>query len=121
MYHRRCRRFIRVAPFLLGAFIFSVVYIYYEGIYDQVYIFYLEKLQRDGPVRSSFIRTFNSTCSAEADSRGPGQKVIAYSIYGDFSDSSTARRYLSPLEKTVNQVIPAFFPGKKFEKINKYT
>lgn len=49
---------------------------------------------------------FNSTCSL----RGPHQKVIAYSIYGDFSLVGVVRKYLIPLKETLRR-IPSIYPG----------
>ena len=54
---------------------------------------------------------FSSTCSANADHRGPHQKVISYSIYGNFSNVDMAVRYLSPLNITIN-TIPQIYPGR---------
>jgi hypothetical protein len=45
-----------------------------------------------------------------ADLRGPHQKVIGYSIYGDFSQTATADRYLTPLAETLKDIALAY-PG----------
>jgi hypothetical protein len=53
---------------------------------------------------------FNSTCSCTADLLGPHQKVIAYSIYGDFSRVDVVRKYLQPFKETLKR-IPSIYPG----------
>lgn len=53
---------------------------------------------------------FNSTCGHASDLRGPNQKVIAYSIYGDFSRLELVRKYLHPFRETLN-MIPLIYPG----------
>ena len=55
---------------------------------------------------------FNSTCSRAAHHRGPRQKVIAYSIYGDFSRTEIVGKYLKPFRETIKD-IPIIYPGKK--------
>jgi hypothetical protein len=45
-----------------------------------------------------------------ADLRGPHQKVIGYSIYGDFSQTDKADRYLQPLAETLKDIALAY-PG----------
>jgi hypothetical protein len=57
-------------------------------------------------------KSFNSTCSLAADGRGPNQKVIGYSIYGNLSQSHVFRQYLKPFIKTLKE-IPNRYPGKK--------
>lgn len=52
----------------------------------------------------------NSLCSSDADRRGPHQKVISYSIYGDFSRPDVANKYLKPFRNTINE-IPVIYPG----------
>ncbi|XP_046640887.1 uncharacterized protein LOC124326218 [Daphnia pulicaria] len=54
--------------------------------------------------------SFKSSCSLAADLRGPHQKVIGYSIYGDFSQTATADRYLTPLAETLKDIALAY-PG----------
>lgn len=58
---------------------------------------------------------FNSTCSRAADRRGPHQKVISYSIYGDFSQPDIVRKYLKPFRETI-KTIPVIYPGKPKRK-----
>jgi hypothetical protein len=53
---------------------------------------------------------YNSLCSSDADRRGPHQKVISYSIYGDFSRSEVVEKYLNPFRKTII-AIPVIYPG----------
>jgi hypothetical protein len=61
----------------------------------------------------SFGQLFNSTCSHAADRRGPHQKVISYSLYGDFSRVEVAQKYLFPLINTIS-LIPYIYPGNNF-------
>ena len=55
--------------------------------------------------------SFVSYCSLEADKRGPHQNVIAFSLYGDFSNSTYATRYLDPFKMTI-QNISQVYPSK---------
>jgi hypothetical protein len=52
-----------------------------------------------------------STCSHAAYQRGPHQKIIAYSIYGDFSRAEVSGKYLKPFRETI-KMIPIIYPGK---------
>jgi hypothetical protein len=54
--------------------------------------------------------SYNSTCSSSADKRGPHQRVIAYSLYGDLSREDVFHKYLSPLKRTIS-LIPLIYPG----------
>jgi hypothetical protein len=60
------------------------------------------------------VATFNSTCSLEADQRGPNQKVIGYSIFGNLSQPHIFLQYLKPFIKTLTE-IPIRYPGKSNE------
>ena len=51
-----------------------------------------------------------STCGCRADRRGFHQKVVAYSLYGNFSDEKTYQRYVEPLVNVIDQV-RSYFPG----------
>jgi hypothetical protein len=53
----------------------------------------------------------SSTCSLTADLRGAHQKVIGYSLYGDFSNDHVYRKYLKPFTETLRS-IPIRYPGK---------
>lgn len=55
--------------------------------------------------------SFISTCSHAADTRGPHQQVISYSLYGNLLRVDIAQKYLIPLMKTVGEV-PEIYPGK---------
>ena len=57
------------------------------------------------------VPSFNSTCSLEADRRGPNQKVIGYSLFGNLSNPHIFRQYLKPFVKTLKE-IPLRYPGK---------
>ena len=93
----------------------TAVFMWREPIYDEINMFYLENLQAQLVAtfenRSS---AFKSTCSLAADRRGPGQKIISFSIYGNFSDQHFDNRYLNPLKETVNTVIPQLYPGVNY-------
>lgn len=53
-----------------------------------------------------------STCSCQADRRGFGQKVVSYSLYGDYAtDQDSYDRYLLPM-KNVAEVIHQSYPGR---------
>lgn len=54
---------------------------------------------------------FKSTCSYSADQRGPNQRIISYSIYGNFSHENLFRKYLIPFKDTLKS-IPSIYPGK---------
>ena len=54
---------------------------------------------------------FVSFCSREADRRGLRQNVIAYSLYGDFSNPKVFARYVDPLKLILANISQAF-PGK---------
>lgn len=62
---------------------------------------------------------YNSLCSFYADRRGPHQKVISYSIYGDFSLTDVVNKYLKPFGNTINE-IPVIYPGKHSSYTYKY-
>ncbi|XP_032798069.1 uncharacterized protein LOC116934719 isoform X2 [Daphnia magna] len=53
---------------------------------------------------------FDSTCSRAADQRGPHQKIISYSIYGNFCRAEIAKKYLKPFIQTLTR-IPSVYPG----------
>ena len=56
----------------------------------------------------------SSLCSCESDNRGFNQNVIAFSLYGNFSDPRHYERYVNPMKsilETINQV----YPGKLFQ------
>jgi hypothetical protein len=55
--------------------------------------------------------SFNTTCSLTADRRGPNQKVIGYSIFGNLSHPNVFHQYLKPFLKTLEE-IPLRYPGK---------
>jgi hypothetical protein len=58
-----------------------------------------------------FQQYFNSTCSLAADRRGPKQKIISYSLFGNLSKTDIAQTYLYPLRNTI-RLIPRIYPGK---------
>ena len=52
--------------------------------------------------------SFVSYCSSKADSRGAHQNVIAFSFYGDFSNSTFVIRYLEPLKMSLQNISQAY-------------
>lgn len=64
------------------------------------------------------IRDFNnslclssiSTCSCEADLRGPNQSVVSFSLYGDLTDPAVSDRYIRPL-RALTANISRIYPG----------
>lgn len=61
---------------------------------------------------------FVSMCGGNADDRGPHQKVIAYSLYGNFSMKTVLDRYFNPFKVTIDAV-HQYFPGNHFcDKVN---
>jgi hypothetical protein len=56
---------------------------------------------------------YNSTCSLASDKRGPHQRVIAYSLYGNFSLADVSNKYFEPLKNTIS-LIPRIYPGNFF-------
>lgn len=114
----RHRTLFRSVICVVGIVLSLVLYLYYETINDELHLFYLESLRwRSTPFKKVIIGGYgddtnlNSTCGPEADSRGSGQKVIAYAIYGSFSESHIINRYLTPLRDTVNHEVPKLYPG----------
>lgn len=61
--------------------------------------------------------TVESLCSAEADERGAGQNVVAYSLFGRPGESENIlRRYFSALQSRAERVAQVY-PGKNFQAI----
>lgn len=77
-------------------------------IYDSYLNYYLQDTSAGTQLDNDY--SFNSTCSRAADERGPNQRVIAYSLYGDFSREDVFHKYLSPLKRTIS-LIPLIYPG----------
>jgi len=93
---------------VVGIVLSLVLYLTYEAINDELHFFYQENLRWRNYINTNLN---TSTCGPEANSRGAGQKVIAYAIYGSFSDSHITKRYLTPLWDTVNHEVPKLYPG----------
>lgn len=60
-------------------------------------------------VRTSSMR-LKSTCSEQADLRGPNQRIISYSVYGNLSDPYIIQRYLKPMLSNIEN-IHELYPG----------
>lgn len=106
-----CNRFgsyQRLPLFVLTFTYVLLVLISFKLVIEPIQISYLN-LEERKPL---------STCSLTADRRGPHQKVIAYSIYGDFSQKEVVNRYLKPLRETI-KTIPSIYPGSPNFEIKK--
>lgn len=53
---------------------------------------------------------FFSMCSCKADNRGYHQNVIAFSIYGNFSNPGTVYRYIEPMKLILDKIVHSY-PG----------
>jgi hypothetical protein len=109
-----CKRYFFI---LVGLSIFFGIYYLQQSL--------LAKAAKSGDGRREFLLTepsnrriatttsysSSSTCSLTADLRGAHQKVIGYSIYGDFSRDYVYRKYLKPFTETLRS-IPIRYPGK---------
>ncbi len=58
---------------------------------------------------------FVSLCSSKADNHGLHQKVIAFSLYGNFSNEKIFYRYVNPIKSILNNITETF-PGN-FKKV----
>jgi hypothetical protein len=59
---------------------------------------------RDLMVESDYSDPVMSYCSKKADSRGPHQNVIAYSLYGNFSDPKHFVRYTGAIKYILSNI-----------------
>lgn len=50
------------------------------------------------------VTLYNCTCGSAAARRGPHQKVIGFSIYGDLSRVDIVQKYLLPLKETIKTI-----------------
>lgn len=102
--------FVSIAPFrrlkisilVLGLGLFVIFSIIRNGnilLLPENNIFIVED-------RSDYV----SMCSSKSDLRGFHQKVIAYSLYGDFSNQSYFSRYITPMKATMES-ITKLYPG----------
>ena len=97
------QRHARINVVFIFLFFLAVTAIYNS---DHLMIALLNKLN----VKSSDRDEMSSYCSLEADRSGPHQNVIAYSLYGDFSESKHSGRYINPL-KFILPSISKNYPG----------
>ncbi len=102
----RLRRLVKIAihPLLLLFFVNIIL-----GV---VHRYFISSKRSENPPLFYYSKAFShmSVCSERADQRGLNQKIISYSIYGNFSSPSVVNRYLKPLSKIVDQV-SAIYPG----------
>ena len=61
---------------------------------------------------SNYSSNIVSYCSEKADLRGPHQNVIAYSLYGNFSDPKVIERYVEPFKLILSNISRVLSPGK---------
>lgn len=98
-------------------FIFlTLLVLMYSPAINQLEIVYIEHLPLNRqplirkPLIANYSRLINSTCNERADQRGPHQKVIAYSVYGDVTQTDVNRRYFKPLVETTKRIVH-IYPG----------
>ncbi|XP_057368441.2 uncharacterized protein LOC130689516 [Daphnia carinata] len=68
------------------------------------------QFRRGNPFRDGYRGPFKSVCGHHADRRGPHQKVISYSFYGNLSSPVFASKYLKYFNETL-QSVPTAYPG----------
>ena len=102
----RQNRFCLVLFFVI---LIVFVFMYYSPVIKQLEIIYFKHFH---PHRKPFLvrEPAHSTCNEHADQRGPHQKVIAYSVYGDLTQTHVNRRYLKPLLETTKRIVH-IYPG----------
>lgn len=100
----RCRHFV---VFFVSVAVLDL----FQPFFYELQIAYLEHRQIRQPISVDRIRYFNSFCNLNADKRGYHQRIISYSIYGDFSRTEVAKRYLIPLKETIRKINRAY-PGE---------
>ncbi|XP_059351552.1 uncharacterized protein LOC130689401 [Daphnia carinata] len=69
-----------------------------------------DQFRRGNPFRDGYTGPFQSVCGHHADRRGPHQKVIGYSLYGNLSAPVFASKYLKYFNETLYSV-PTAYPG----------
>jgi len=101
--HQRLVSFLTLTSIFIGLFlIFNCYTINNDDLTDD-----------DGKVcRSEAEKNFVSMCSCSADRRGLHQNVIAFSLYGNFSDANHFTRYVDPIRILLAN-ISQVYPGKK--------
>ena len=101
----RQNRFCLVLFFVI---LIVFVFMYCSPVIKQLEIIYFKHFH---PHRKPLVREpAHSTCNEHADQRGPHQKVIAYSVYGDLTQPHVNRRYLKPLLETTKRIVH-IYPG----------
>lgn len=85
----------------LLCFIFIV---FYQPVIDELRIFYDEHQSIRKSPSTYRHRLFTSTCTFETDRRGYHQKVISYSLDGDFLRHHVADTSLKPLQDTITHI-----------------
>jgi hypothetical protein len=108
----RCRYSGRCAAVITLASLFITGFVVYQPVINELQIIHFkhrQELLKRGPLK----RFFNSTCSWDADQRGHHQKVIAYTIFGNFSRDVVTHKYLHRYFTQTVKEIPSIFPGKQ--------
>ncbi|KAI9559234.1 hypothetical protein GHT06_016023 [Daphnia sinensis] len=105
-YQLRLRQFARPRFFVIAS-LMLVVLLYQFVFVDEFQIIHFKHRQGGKLLNAGH---FESTCSRMADKRGPHQKIISYSIYGNFRRANVVKKYLEPFKKTLSS-IPSIYPG----------
>ena len=85
----------------------AVTFVIILQLYLVVVLYRKDKFEN--PIPNSDFAPLISYCSEEADSRGPHQNVISYSLYGNFSDPKHFNRYTGAIKyilSNISQVYP---------------
>jgi len=105
--HQRLVSFLTLTSTFIGLFlIFTCYTINNDDLTDD----------DDKVCRSEAEKNFVSMCSCSADRRGLHQNVIAFSLYGNFSDANHFTRYVDPIRILLAN-ISQVYPGKKMSRI----
>ena len=93
---------------ILSYFVFATVYFNGKSRYRELLSQRLALFNWPYQIKSD--DQMVSYCSLEADRRGSNQNVIAYSLYGNFSDPKHFERYAEPI-KFILPKMKQFYPG----------
>ena len=106
-----CRFYLSLKTIVLLIIVLSfvIVFIYFALFKDALIIGTRRTIIPETCLRFNH-QQFVSTCSCKADNRGLGQKVIAFSLYGNFSHSGHVHRYVEPMKAILANITRAY-PG----------